>query len=100
MRRTLGMEALLKGRCFSLPHPGNRDRKEFCGMNDTQFWNLIEQSRQETSVCRDQADRLVDLLTAFPADEIYDFDRHFARRRVQAYRWDLWAVAYIIEFAC
>jgi hypothetical protein len=40
------------------------------------------------------------LLKKLPPDEICEFDRHFVRRRMEAYRWDLWAVAYIINGGC
>lgn len=69
-------------------------------MDDAQFWNLIEQSRKGNPDCEKQAERLTRLLKKLPPEEIYDFDRHFARRRLEAYRWDLWAVAYIINGGC
>src|SRR5579862_8376439 len=69
-------------------------------MEEVQFWNLIAQSRQEAPDCHGQAERLYRLLVKLTPEEIRDFDRHFARRRFEAYRWDLWAVAYIINGGC
>ena len=69
-------------------------------MDDTKFWQIIAESRANGEECEAQGERLTDLLAVLPPDEIYDFDRHFARRRLEAYRWDLWAVAYIINGGC
>lgn len=69
-------------------------------MKDEQFWNLIERSREGAEECDAQAAKLVDLLAALEADEIIAFDRIWARKYSAAYRWDLWAVAYIINGGC
>lgn len=69
-------------------------------MDNTRFWSLIEQSWQGPDDCEAQAERLTALLETLAPEEICDFDRHFARRRVQAYRWDLWGVAYLINGGC
>jgi len=69
-------------------------------MDDAQFWKLIAQSKRGTTDCNEQAERLTELLKKLPPEEIYDFDRHFGRRRIEAYRWDLWAVAYIVNGGC
>ncbi len=69
-------------------------------MDDTQFWSLIAQSRQGKDDCEAQTKRLKALLTKLPPEEIVEFDRHFTQRSNQAYRWDLWAVAYIINGGC
>jgi hypothetical protein len=69
-------------------------------MDTTQFWKLIEQSKQGAADCEGQARRLTKLLEDFTPDEIYDFDRHMGKRRIESYRWDLWAVAYIINGGC
>ncbi|KKK81763.1 hypothetical protein LCGC14_2810190, partial [marine sediment metagenome] len=47
-----------------------------------------------------QIERLTKLLTDLPPEEVRDFDRHFAQCMYDAYRWDLWAAAYIIEGGC
>lgn len=45
---------------------------------------------EATSECDEQAEHLTRLLSALSSEEIYAFDRHFAKRRIEAYRWDLW----------
>src|SRR5579871_5443615 len=69
-------------------------------MNEAQFWHLIAKSQRRGSDCDEQAEQLCGLLALLEPDEIGDFKRHFDRHRVQAYRWDLWAVAYILDGGC
>ena len=69
-------------------------------MDISEFWQLIEQSRDGTSECEEQAERLVELLAELEPKQVVDFDRHFTERMIEAYRWDLWAVAYIVNGGC
>ena len=55
---------------------------------------------EATSECDEQAEHLTRLLSALSSEEIYAFDRHFAKRRIEAYRWDLWGAAYLISGGC
>jgi hypothetical protein len=75
-------------------------------MTRDQFWNNIAESRRDFDPSRRdgnmdlQVERLEDLLSAMPADEVGEFDRIFMRLYFDAYRWDLWAAAYIIGGGC
>lgn len=75
-------------------------------MNVEQFWRLISESRQNASSAIPdgnmdrQVARLTELLTALPPQEVVDFDKHFSDCFIEAYKWDLWAAAYIIEGGC
>jgi hypothetical protein len=69
-------------------------------MEADQFWDLIEASRRQTSDCEEQADLLVKLLAERTPDEIIAFDEQLYRRRLESFRWDLWAVAYIVHGGC
>ena len=70
------------------------------------FWNIIADSRRDFDPARFdgnmalQAGRLTQLLRAMPAEEVEAFDGLFGRLYFDAYRWDLWAAAYIIEGGC
>jgi Protein of unknown function (DUF4240) len=66
-------------------------------MDISEFWQLIEQSRSNSSECEEQAQRLFELLIKTPPKQIVEFDHHFTERLHEAYRWDLWAVAYIVN---
>ena len=69
-------------------------------MDIERFWNLIEVSKLGTEDCEEQIENLSELLTKIEPAEIIDFDRQLRERLVEAYRWDLWAVAYIINGGC
>lgn len=69
-------------------------------MDDAQFWKLIAKSRRGAEDSDEQAERLTELLKKLPLAEIIEFDRHFTRRVREAYRWDLWGVAYIVNGGC
>jgi hypothetical protein len=70
-------------------------------MDTPTFWSLIEASKEEG---RGDIDRQITVLTgklaALPPEEIVEFDRIFRELMSTAYRWDLWAAAYIIDGGC
>ena len=66
-----------------------------------EFWALVDKSRKGAEAGTDeQADKLTDLLAALPPDDVVAFMQHFYELRNEAYRWDLWAVAFIINGGC
>ena len=69
-------------------------------MNTDQFWNLIEKAREEDADCSEQAERLKESFATLPADEILGFQQQLWQRLAESYRWDLWAVAYIVNGGC
>lgn len=66
-------------------------------MDKTQFWQLIEDSRKNADNCEEQADELKALLLELEPQEIIEFNNLFDEFNSSAYRWDLWAAAYIIN---
>lgn len=69
-------------------------------MDKTQFWQLIEQSKNKAGNCDKQAVKLEKLLGKLSAEEILDFDNIFTSLMVESYRWDLLAVANLINGGC
>jgi hypothetical protein len=69
-------------------------------MTEDEFWKLIENSRKESGECEAQAAALAWLLSAQSAQAIQSFDEIFAAKRAEAYRWDLWGAAYLINGGC
>jgi hypothetical protein len=65
-------------------------------MNRDEFWDLIEASRQVSTDCEEQAETLTKLLAQRTPEDIIAFDEQLYERRLEAFRYDLWAVAYII----
>ncbi len=75
-------------------------------MDADRFWALIGESRSgfepglnEGNMDK-QLERLQELLGELSPQEIAEFQHEFDERMNQAYRWDLWAAAYIIEGGC
>jgi hypothetical protein len=62
------------------------------------FWQLIEESHENAGGDPDeQVAELTDLLSELPPDEIVAFDRQFRGLLADAYRWDLWGAAVVIN---
>ncbi len=66
-------------------------------MQNETFWELIEKSKIDTSDCEDQSENLLDLLSNLEPAEIVSFQEHFDKKLVDSFRWDLWAVAYLVN---
>jgi hypothetical protein len=70
-------------------------------MTEETFWRLIEEAKAErTPALSNQAEILTAKLEALSPAEIVQFDEIFEKLHAQAYRWDLWAAAFIIEGGC
>jgi Protein of unknown function (DUF4240) len=70
-------------------------------MDEATFWRIVEEAKTETTpALSNQPEFLQKKLEGLPPAEIVEFDRIFTRLRHNAYRWDLWAAAYIIEGGC
>ena len=70
-------------------------------MDESKFWSLVEASFAErTAALSNQPAILQEKLSCLSAEEILAFDRIFEKLHSDAYRWDLWAAAYIIEGGC
>jgi Protein of unknown function (DUF4240) len=70
-------------------------------LDKERFWTIIEQSRVNSGGDQDaQVARLNAILSALSTGEIEQFDAHFSEAMAEAYRWDLWAAAYLIQGGC
>ncbi len=70
-------------------------------MDEAVFWKLIEEAKTEmTPASSNQPELLQKKLEALQPPKIVEFDRMFTRLIDDAYSWDLWAAAYIIEGGC
>ena len=65
------------------------------------FWRLVEQARRDAGGDTErQSELLAELLATLPAAQIADFGAIRRRLDAQAYTWDLWGAAYVIEDGC
>lgn len=70
-------------------------------MNEETFWQIVEAARAETKPgLSNQPEILRQKLEVLPPSDIAEFGKLFQTLHRQAYRWDLWAAAYIIEGGC
>jgi hypothetical protein len=68
---------------------------------DAAFWRLIGDTRTAAGNDNDrQSDLLEQRLSKLPAGRRADFRRTWHRLDQQAYTWDLWGAAYVIEDGC
>ena len=70
-------------------------------MQTVQFWQLIDQSRQQaTAQNQTHAQALSEILNPLSVAEIIAFEHLFTRYFHEAYDWKLWAAAYLIHGGC
>lgn len=70
-------------------------------MEKVDFWRLIESAKVAGGAdCEGQTEALVTRLERLPADEIVAFDQIFSTLHAEAFRWDLWGAAYVINGGC
>ena len=70
-------------------------------MDTATFWSLIETAHADAGGdVAQQTARLMAALATLEPREIVEFDRLFREGMYRAYRWDLWAAAYIVNGGC
>jgi hypothetical protein len=70
-------------------------------MDDTAFWQLIADTRADAGNDTDgQSDLLEQRLRRLPADQIAQFEQIRQGLDRQAYTYELWGAAYVIEDGC
>jgi uncharacterized protein DUF4240 len=76
------------------PEPATR-------MDEAAAWSLIADTRQAAGGDTErQSELLEERLRRLPAQQIADFERIRHRLDEQAYTWDLWGAAFVIEDGC
>lgn len=69
-------------------------------MDEEGFWTLIEKSKQSSTSNNEQYECLRTELSKLPAEDIAVFNEIFSSKMAEIYRYDLWAIAYIINGGC
>ena len=70
------------------------------------FWEIIRESRRDFNPqlangnMRRQLVVLQELLLGLQVEEVAAFSNTFRKLYLEAYKWDLWAAAYIVEGGC
>jgi hypothetical protein len=69
-------------------------------MNRNQFWDIINKAISSCDDIYDVAPIITKNLVILSPDEIISFKQHQYDLEKESYRWDLWAVAYIVNGGC
>jgi len=67
-------------------------------MTRDEFWDHIRATRRKDSDAH--VERLVKRLGKLPVEDILDFDHWWDVARAEAYHWNLWGAAYLINGGC
>lgn len=68
-------------------------------MDEELFWSLIDDGLGEQPL-GERLDTLPERLAAFKPAAIRDFDKILRSLYARAYRWDVWALAYLLQGGC
>ncbi len=69
-------------------------------MDETLFWEIIEQAKQPSSMVAEQVEAVTEQLEAFKASQIKAFQRLLDQKMAASHRWDIWALAYMAQGGC
>ena len=69
-------------------------------MEDSRFWEIVDSVALHVSDPEEVLDGLVDALKKLKPEEIVAFKQKQYEIEDRAYRWDIWAVAYILNGGC
>lgn len=69
-------------------------------MNTDKFWSIVESARDGASDCDEIAQNLKGSLEELSPEDILGFQKQVWQRLGESYRWDLWAIAYIVNGGC
>lgn len=68
-------------------------------MDENLFWDLIDEGLTDQPI-GERIDTLPERLAAFKATAIRDFEKIQRSLEARAYRWDVWALAYLLQGGC
>jgi hypothetical protein len=69
-------------------------------MEESVFWQLIEEAREGSDCVEEHAQKLAELLEGFRAGEVAKFNRLLHEKLGEARRYDLWAISSIVCRSC
>ena len=69
-------------------------------MDRDSFWKIIDDARMSTDDIYDVAPAVIEHLQTLEPHEIISFAQNMSDVLAESYRWDLWAVCYIVNGGC
>jgi len=80
---------------------GFHARQDRPPMDTDKFWRIVDAAKLESGgICQQQVEVTVQKLSQLEPAEIVAFDELMVRLFKDAYRWDLWGAAYLINEGC
>ena len=65
-----------------------------------QFWEVIDSTSEKPLNIEKASERLAAALRKMPQPDVFEFCCEFDRKMDEAYTWELWGVAYLINGGC
>ena len=69
-------------------------------MDRDTFWSIVDNARKTVDDTYDVAPAVTEKLKELTSDEIVSFKQHQYELLDESYRWDIWAVGYIVNGGC
>jgi len=69
-------------------------------MTEALFWSIIDKSGRQCDDSAERGDRIARMLDRLSEEDILGFEHLLDAALDRAYRWDLWAVAFIAKGGC
>jgi hypothetical protein len=71
-----------------------------CPVNTDEFWQIIEDARETGDDCGTVVEAVRETLEGMSPEAVLGFEHELWRRMAESYRWDLWAIAFIVNGGC
>ena len=65
-----------------------------------QFWEIVDSTSKKPINIERSSESLVAALKVMPLSEVFEFCCEFDRKMDEAYTWEVWGVAYLINGGC
>lgn len=99
-REEIERAKLLKENIYNFKKPKAKKTTDKRKMSEILFWELIEESTNESENNSEFIDIIKDKLEVMGISEIKIFQKIFLEKMRELYHWDIWALAYILHSGC
>ncbi len=69
-------------------------------MTEDDFWAIVDKARKTAGDVEGTADEVAEILTEGSLERIAEFQDQLDHRMNEAFRWDLWGAAYVMNGGC
>ena len=93
-------QKILQQKVSNLETPKPKDSSDKRKINESLFWELIEENRKISRDQFDFLDNLKSVLETFYPKELRNFDKFLITKSNELNTWEHWALAYIVRGGC